>query len=76
TVRIDTKEAFYDFFQSGDGGFALTHWNGSEAVEEQVKADLSVTIRAIPLDSDDDEPGICPFTGEPSTKRVVFARNY
>ena len=32
------------------GGFALAHWNGTRAVEEQVKNDLKVTIRCIPFD--------------------------
>ena len=57
TRAIDTKEEFYDFFTPKNlakpeihGGFALAHWNGSRAVEEQVKNDLKVTIRCIPFD--------------------------
>ncbi len=81
THEIDTKEAFYKFFTPDDsekpeihGGFALTHWNGSAAVEEQIKTDLKVTIRCIPFDKS--ESGTCPFSGEPSEQRVVWAKSY
>ncbi len=81
TREIDTKEDFYQFFtaQTADkpeihGGFALAHWNGTRAVEEQIKADLKVTIRCIPFGSG--EPGKCLITGEPSPRRVVFAKSY
>ncbi len=92
TVKIDTKDAFYAFFtakkankpepeRSGDGqsqihgGFALAHWNGSRAVEEQIKEDLKVTIRCIPFDAPE-EDGQCILTGEPSKRRVVWAKSY
>ncbi|MDR2430228.1 MAG: proline--tRNA ligase, partial [Puniceicoccales bacterium] len=57
------------------GGFALAHWNGSAEVEAQIKKDLNVTIRCIPLDGTA-EPGTCPFTGQPSPRRVIFAKAY
>jgi prolyl-tRNA synthetase len=81
TRKIEKKEEFYDFFtpkKSGKpeihGGFALAHWNGSREVEEQIKNDLKVTIRVIPFG--DSEPGRCIFTGEPSQRRVVWAKSY
>lgn len=80
TRVIESKEAFYDFFTAKNagkpeihGGFALAHWNGSRKVEEQIKGDLKVTIRVIPFDG---ESGKCIFTGEPSPKRVVWAKSY
>lgn len=80
--RIDTKEEFYAFFtpKSNEaseihGGFALCHWSGEEAVEEQVKKDLNVTIRCIPLDEPEEE-GYCVISGKPSRKRVIFAKSY
>jgi len=80
--RIDSKDAFYDYFTPKNaskpeihGGFALAHWNGSPAVEEQIKADLKVTIRCLPFE-DSPEPGTCPFSGEPSRQRVVWAKSY
>ena len=82
TRVIDSKEDFYDFFTSKNpskpeihGGFALAHWNGSREIEEQIKNDLKVTIRVIPLD-DSSEPGQCIFTGEPSARRVIWAKAY
>jgi prolyl-tRNA synthetase len=81
-VRIDSKDEFYRFFTPANpdkpeihGGFALTHWNGSAAVEEQVKSDLKVTIRCLPFE-DAPEAGVCPFSGEPSRQRVVWAKSY
>lgn len=88
TTIINTRDEFYDYFTPANkeqpeihGGFALCHWNGSAAIEEQVKSDLAVTVRGIPLPGQwlDDlvrEPGTCPFTGEPSSQRVVFAKSY
>ena len=82
TKPIDSKEEFYAFFTPQNsakpeihGGFALTHWNGSAKVEEQIKNDLKVTIRCIPF-GENPEPGTCPFSGEPSRQRVVWAKSY
>jgi prolyl-tRNA synthetase len=82
TRVIKSKKDFYDFFTPKNpakpeihGGFALAHWNGSREVEEQIKNDLKVTIRVVPLD-DSSEPGKCIFTGEPSARRVVWAKSY
>ena len=44
-------------------------------VEEQIKNDLKVTIRCIPFE-ENPEPGVCPFSGEPSKQRVVWAKSY
>jgi prolyl-tRNA synthetase len=85
TRPIDSKEEFYDFFTAKNsakpeihGGFALTHWDGSRGVEEQIKNDLKVTIRVVPLDDPANPPetGTCPFTGNPSPRRVVWAKAY
>jgi prolyl-tRNA synthetase len=85
TRIIDTKEEFYDFFTPKNsakpeihGGFALAHWNGSREVEEQVKNELKVTIRCIPFDdpADPPAPGKCVITGEPSARRVLWAKSY
>jgi prolyl-tRNA synthetase len=82
TRVIESKQEFYDFFTPQrlekpeiHGGFALAHWNGSRQVEEQIKSDLKVTIRCIPLD-DSAENGRCIFTGEPSARRVIWAKSY
>ncbi|MDR0307672.1 MAG: proline--tRNA ligase [Chitinispirillales bacterium] len=79
---IDNKDEFYDYFTPKNkekpethGGFALSHWNGSAQVEEQVKKDLNVTIRCIPLDGEA-ESGKCVISGEKSGRRVIFAKSY
>jgi prolyl-tRNA synthetase len=81
TREIDSREEFYQFFTAQNsakpeihGGFALAHWNGSREVEEQIKNDLKVTIRCIPFGKG--EPGRCIFTGEPSVRRVIWAKAY
>jgi prolyl-tRNA synthetase len=81
TKEINSRDEFYKFFTPANsakpeihGGFALAHWNGSRAVEEQIKNDLKVTIRCIPFGTD--EPGCCIFTGERSGRRVIWAKAY
>lgn len=82
TVEIDDKDEFYAFFTPENkerpeihGGFAFTHWCGDPKIEEQIQKDLGVTIRCIP-DKMPSKPGICPFTGKPSPRRVLFAKSY
>jgi prolyl-tRNA synthetase len=85
TQRIDTKEDFHAYFTPErvaenaptpiHGGFALTHFSGDLEVEKQIKDELGVTVRCIPL-TGDAEPGVCPFTGRPSPKRVIWAKSY
>jgi prolyl-tRNA synthetase len=81
TRVIESKEEFYDFFTSKNsekpeihGGFALAHWDGSREVEEQIKNDLKVTVRVIPFG--EAETGCCIFTGNSSSRRVVWAKSY
>ncbi len=79
TVKIDNKKDFYDFFTSKEeeihGGFVLAHWNEDPAIEAKVKEDLNVTIRCLPLPLSH-ESGICPFSGQKSPRRVIFAKSY
>ena len=85
TRTIDTKDEFYAFFAEpakkkesdptpAHAGFAMAHFNGDPALEAKIKDDLKVTVRCIPLAGG--EPGTCPFTGEPSKQRVVWAKAY
>ena len=94
TRVIDTKDDFYAFFadppkkKDNDptpihAGFALAHFNGDPALEAQIKDDLKVTVRCIPIVDRADaslgitsDPGTCPFTGQPSKQRVVWAKSY
>lgn len=79
---LTTKAEFYDYFTPQNpekpeihGGFALAHWNGSAEVEARIKADLKVTIRCLPFGLGE-TAGVCPFSGEPSPRRVVWAKSY
>ncbi|MDE6432189.1 MAG: proline--tRNA ligase [Opitutales bacterium] len=74
TVDIASKQAFYDFFESNESGFVRTHWSGDPKIEQTVKQDLGVTIRCLPLD--ENESGVCPFSGEFSKQRVIWSRSY
>ncbi len=67
----------YDEFKSMIelGGFVWAHWDGTRATEDKIQEETKATIRCIPFDGPT-EPGTCMVTGQPSAKRVVFARAY
>ncbi|HEX4085040.1 MAG TPA: proline--tRNA ligase [Chthoniobacteraceae bacterium] len=82
TRNIDSREEFYAFFTPRNaarpeihGGFARAHWCGGAECEAKIKEDLKVTIRCIPSGAQP-EPGACPFCGQPSQKRVLWAKSY
>ncbi len=81
-VKIDDKTEFYKFFTSKNkknpeihGGFACSHWCENPDCEEQIKTDLKVSIRCIPLDAIKEE-GECIYCGNKSNKRIIFAKSY
>ena len=81
TRRIDSLDEFREFFTSTNskkteihGGFALAHWAPSEQTSAELKA-LKVTARCIPM-GEKDEAGTCIFSGQPSPRRVLFAKAY
>jgi prolyl-tRNA synthetase len=73
TFKIDSWEDFK--IQIEKGGFILAHWDGTGETEEKIKTETKATIRLIPLDASV-EAGKCVYSGESSSKRVVFARAY
>ena len=73
TCKVDTWEEFKE--QIEKGGFILAHWDGTTETEEKIKEETKATIRCIPLDGEEEE-GKCVYTGKPSKRRVIFARNY
>ena len=73
TFRVDTWDEFKD--QIERGGFILAHWDGRGETEEKIKEETKATIRCIPLDAPA-ETGRCVYSGNESTRRVVFARAY
>ena len=74
TTRVDS---YKDFKKTLDdkGGFVLAHWDGTPETEAAIKEETKATIRCIPLNAPD-EPGVCVYSGKPSTRRVAFARAY
>lgn len=70
---VETYDEFKE--QIEKGGFILAHWDGTPETEERIKNETKATIRCIPLDGDD-TPGKCMVTGNPSARRVIFARAY
>jgi prolyl-tRNA synthetase len=81
TVKIDSLAEFEKFFtpKNADnpeihGGLAYCHFVDSPTMDEKLK-ELKATVRCIPVEGED-EPGKCVFTGQPSTKRGVFAKSY
>ncbi len=82
TREIDSREEFYAFFTPArrekpeiHGGFARSHWCGRGECEAVLKDELKVTIRCIPSDAPY-EAGACVVCGQPSGRRVLFAKSY
>lgn len=73
-TKVDTYEAFKQVLDT-KAGFVLAHWDGTPETEEKIKEETKATIRCIPLDAIE-EQGICIYSGNPSSKRVLFARAY
>jgi prolyl-tRNA synthetase len=90
TRPIDDRREFDAFFtpKGGEkeihGGFALSPWCGAGACELAIKEALKVTIRCIPTAGHDGaawaerlgDKGACIHCGQPSERRVVFAKAY
>jgi prolyl-tRNA synthetase len=74
THKADTWDEFVDIIENR-GGFVLAHFDGTSETEDKIKDLTKATVRCIPLDSPD-ENGVCILTGQPSERRVLFARAY
>jgi len=73
TYKTDSKDEFKKLIKQG--GFVYAHWDGTAETEELIKQATKATIRCIPLDAKE-EDGVCLFSGNPSNKRVLFAKAY
>jgi prolyl-tRNA synthetase len=83
TQYFDDWKAFKEFFTPVNeekpeihGGFALSHWCGSNECESKINNELAVTIRCIPFDQEDKNTGKCIMCQKESKKQVVFAKAY
>ena len=73
THRVDSWEEFVERIEQG--GFLSAHWDGTAETEERIKKETKATIRCIPLNAEE-ENGKCVYSGNPSKRRVLFARAY
>jgi len=73
TIEVDTWD---DFTQAvNNGKFVMAHWDGTSETEDLISQETKASIRCLPLDVDI-TPGTCVKTGNPSSRRVLFARAY
>jgi prolyl-tRNA synthetase len=76
TYKVNDFEEFKAILEDDDRrGFILAHWDGTAETEQKIKELTKATIRCIPLDGEL-EAGVCILTGNPSERRVIFARAY
>jgi prolyl-tRNA synthetase len=73
-TRVDTWEEFLSALESKPG-FISAHWDGTEETEAKIKEETKATIRCIPFDNPQ-EDGVCVYSGNPSSERVLFAKAY
>lgn len=71
---VDSYDEFKKVLEE-KGGFIAAHWDGSAETEQKIKEETKATIRCIPFDSKTEE-GKCIYSGNSSTKRVLFAKAY
>jgi prolyl-tRNA synthetase len=62
-------------FLDAAGGFAVAHWCGSTACEEQVKTEARATIRCLPLHKGTARAA-CIVCGAPAVERATWAQAY
>ena len=73
-TRVETWDEFVRTLDE-KGGFVSAHWDGTTDTEVAIKEATKATIRCIPIDAPEEE-GACILTGNPSHRRVLFARSY
>ncbi len=73
-TKVETFDEFKDVLENKTG-FISAHWDGTPETEQKIKELTKATIRCIPQDGEE-EAGVCVFTGNPSKRRVLFAKAY
>ena len=74
TTEVNSWEEFKKVLEQ-KAGFLAAHWDGTTETEEKIKELTKATIRCIPLDQVP-EQGVCVYSGNPSSGRVLFAKAY
>ncbi|NNK87036.1 MAG: proline--tRNA ligase [Flavobacteriaceae bacterium] len=73
-TEVDDFDTFKSVLEEKTG-FISAHWDGTAETEEKIKELTKATIRCIPID-EEAKPGSCVYTGNPSERRVLFAKAY
>jgi len=73
-TEVENFDDFKDILKN-KGGFISAHWDGTTETEDKIQEITKATIRCIPMDTKE-ESGKCVFTGNPSKRRVLFAKAY
>ena len=73
TFTLDDYAEFKTVLEKG--AFIRAHWCGSGDCELAIKEETKATIRNIPF-NEVEESGKCIYCGQPSSRRVIFARAY
>ncbi|MDR1303085.1 MAG: proline--tRNA ligase [Puniceicoccales bacterium] len=74
--EIISKQEFEEFFME-KSGYGVTFFVGDRGIEEAMKEKFNVTIRCIlPHKNGENQSGICAFTGQQTTQKVVWAKSY
>lgn len=74
THQANSWDEFIDIIEN-KGGFVEAHWDGTPETEDKIKELTKATIRCIPSNALE-EDGKCILTGNPSSRRVLFAKAY
>ena len=59
-----------------NGGFFICPWDGTAETEAKIKEDTQATIRCIPFDVSQDNPGIDMVSGKPARYKALIAKAY
>jgi prolyl-tRNA synthetase len=73
-TKVDSWDEFKEILNS-TGGYIWAHWDGTAETEEKIKEETKATIRCLPLDNEQEE-GVCVYSGKPSRQRVLFGLAY
>lgn len=76
-ARIYECDNYEEFKQKiTDGGFFLCPWDGTAETEAKIKEETQATIRCIPFDVNQDNPGTDMVSGQPAKYKALIARAY
>jgi prolyl-tRNA synthetase len=73
TVEVDNWDDFKKAIKNSQ--FVMAHWDGTSETEDLISKETKASIRCLPFDGDL-TPGLCIKTGNPSSRRVLFAKAY